>query len=121
MFGALFSREVKTLRSCVSSCPPELDGERLDRSRGLEPAAKVHRPAPPPPPASSSSSAPPPAPSRGATAGRVVDEMAETTRRAVERGEKISSLANRSQRMAQDADEFLDLAKQINARQNRWF
>jgi hypothetical protein len=50
-----------------------------------------------------------------------MDQLAETTNRALERGEKISSLANRSQRMAEDADEFLGLAKQLNARQNRWF
>ena len=32
--------------------------------------------------------------------------------RALERGEKLGSLADRSQRMAEDADEFLNLAKE---------
>ena len=104
MFGSLFTREVKTLRSCVSSCPSDLDGDRLDRSRGSAGA--------------SSSRA---RPTAGAGAAGVMDQLAETTNRALERGEKISSLANRSQRMPENADEFLGLAKQLNARQNRWF
>jgi len=115
MFGSLFTREVKTLRSCVSSCPSDLDGDRLDRSRGLTAAAAT-------PAAGSSAGASSRArPTAGAGAAGVMDQLAETTNRALERGEKISSLANRSQRMAEDADEFLGLAKQLNARQNRWF
>lgn len=126
MFGALFGREVKTLRSCVSSCPSDLDGDRLDRSRGLQSAASKFnsRPPPPPPAAAASSSAPAAPASRGSRAGAVAglrDELAETTNRALERGEKMSNLANRSQRMADDADQFHALAKQLNARQNRWF
>ena len=119
MFGSLFTREVKTLRSCVSSCPSDLDGDRLDRSRGLTAAAAKVQPRPP----AAASSASGAASSRGArpTAAGVMDQLAETTHRALERGEKISSLANRSQRMAEDADEFLGLAKQLNAQQNRWF
>ena len=122
MFGSLFTREVKTLRSCVSSCPSDLDGDRLDRSRGLTAAAAKVQPGPP-----AAASAGAAASSRGARpagaagAAGVMDQLAETTQRAVERGEKISSLANRSQRMAEDADEFLGLAKQLNAQQNRWF
>lgn len=118
MFSSLFTREVKTLRSCVSSCPSDLDGDRLDRSRGLTAAAaKVQpRPATGSSAGASSSRARPTAGAAG-----VMDQLAETTNRALERGEKISSLANRSQRMAEDADEFLGLAKQLNARQNRWF
>eukprot|EP00435_Cladocopium_sp_Y103_P066023 s768_g28.t1 len=118
MFGSLFTREVKTLRSCVSSCPSDLDGDRLDRSRGLTAAAAKLQPRPPPPAGSSGTSAAASS-SRRPTAAGVMDQLAETTNRALERGEKISSLANRSQRMAEDADEFLGLAKQLNARQNR--
>ena len=120
MFGSLFTREVKTLRSCVSSCPSDLDGDRLDRSRGLTAAAAKVQPRPPA--AGSSAGASSRArPTAGAGAAGVMDQLAETTNRALERGEKISSLANRSQRMAENADEFLGLAKQLNARQNRWF
>lgn len=121
MFGSLFTREVKTLRSCVSSCPSDRDGDRLDRSRGLTAAASKVQPRPPAAGGSAGASSSRARPTAGTGAAGVMDQLAETTNRALERGEKISSLANRSQRMAEDADEFLGLAKQLNARQNRWF
>ena len=39
----------------------------------------------------------------------------------MERGEKLGSLQGRSERMAPEASEFLDLAKQIAEQQKRWF
>ncbi|CAJ1373036.1 unnamed protein product [Effrenium voratum] len=116
LLGALFGRGAqKTLRACtVSTAPPaEVDAERLDRGRGLTPAWRDLRKKPPPPPA--------PLDRPAAQAAGVRETLNATSALAAERGDKINGLASRSQRMAEDADQFLDLAKQLNARQNRWF
>eukprot|EP00931_Biecheleriopsis_adriatica_P056156 TRINITY_DN33279_c0_g1_i1.p1 TRINITY_DN33279_c0_g1~~TRINITY_DN33279_c0_g1_i1.p1 ORF type:complete len:1382 (-),score=287.48 TRINITY_DN33279_c0_g1_i1:47-4192(-) len=109
----------KTLRECAApsqALPAEVDAARLDRSRGLGPAwrdPKAQRPPPPPPP--------PPAQQRASAVASVGDALAGASSRAVERGDKLKSLAGNSQKLSDDAGKFLDLAKQLNAQQNRWF
>ena len=118
ILGALFGRSTqKTLRECAlpaDPLPAEVDGNRVDNGRGLVPAWQTQaRP-------QSAPEQPATQRTRHAAAG-VREALAGATASAVERGEKISSLANNSRRLAENADQFLDLAKQLNSQQNRWF
>ena len=116
ILGTLFGRTQKTMRDCLlpaEPLPAEVDGNLLDQGRGLAPAWQ-----------SQGRSQPQRAPQTQTTrraAADVREALAGATATAVERGDKISSLADSSRRLADNADQFLDLAKQLNAQQNRWF
>lgn len=104
------------MRDCLlpaEPLPAEVDGNLLDQGRGLAPAWQSQGRA-------QSHSAPQTQTTRHAAAN-VREALAGATANAVERGDKISSLADSSRRLADNADQFLDLAKQLNAQQNRWF
>ncbi|CAK0795273.1 unnamed protein product [Prorocentrum cordatum] len=59
---------------------------------------------------------------RAAAAGAALGEAAAMNARASERGERLGSLGDKSSKMADDAKDFLEMAKQLNAKQsNRWF
>ncbi|CAE7808368.1 PAC1 [Symbiodinium sp. CCMP2456] len=116
ILGTLFGRTQKTMRDCLlpaEPLPAEVDGNLLDQGRGLAPAWQSQG-------RSQSQSAPQTQTTRNAAAN-VREALAGATANAVERGDKISSLADSSRRLADNADQFLDLAKQLNAKQNRWF
>ena len=116
ILGTLFGRTQKTMRDCLlpaEPLPAEVDGNLLDQGRGLAPAWQSQGRA-------QSHSAPQTQTTRHAAAN-VREALAGATANAVERGDKISSLADSSRRLADNADQFLDLAKQLNAQQNRWF
>ena len=118
ILGALFGRNSpKTLRECAlpsEPLPAEVDGNRVDQGKGLAPAWQTQAGPQSTPPRSAPQS------TRRAAAG-VQEALAGATAGAVERGDKISSLADSSRRLADNADQFLDLAKQLNSQQNRWF
>ncbi|CAE7369710.1 PAC1 [Symbiodinium natans] len=130
ILGTLFGRGAqKSLRECAlpaDPLPAEVDGRRLDQGRGLVSAWQsqtsqgVPGPFGPAGPSGRQSARSETAPQQRAAAG-VREALAGATANAIERGDKMSSLADSSRRLADNADQFLDLAKQLNAQQNRWF
>merc|ERR1719362_2266031 len=113
----------KSLRSCTTAqgLPPEIDAARLDDSRGLQPAWQpLH--------AARECGAIPKqaAGSRDSRGGSFTTgtqaAMNEANQRAQERGEKLANPGAKTQKMADDASNFLNLTKQLNAQQQRsWF
>jgi len=113
----------KSLRSCTTAqgLPPDIDAARLDSSRGLPPAWQpLH--------AARECGAIPKqaAGSRDSRGGSFTTgtqaAMNEANQRAQERGEKLANLGAKTQKMADDASNFLNLTKQLNAQQQRsWF
>jgi len=120
LFGGSGATAPRSLRECVApppgsahALPGDVDAARVDNARGLPPAFSdpSFRPPPPPPRAAASAKA----------ASGVRAELDQATQRLGERGDKLGELADKSQRLEQDANKFLDLAKQLNQRQSSWF
>merc|ERR1719195_1203204 len=104
----------KSLRSCTTAqgLPPEIDAARLDNSRGLPPAWQplhaAQKSGATPTQAAGSCDSRGPSFTTGAQAATtgVQAAMHEGMQRAHERGEKLSNLGAKSQKMADDASNF---------------
>jgi len=131
-----------SVRPMAGGLPAEVDATKIDKSRGLprswQECDMWGRPPPPPPPSSASSSeanaraqllgsGPAKATegkdnARGAAVSGAKAAMEEANKKAHERGDKLSELAQKSQQMQKDSEDFLKMAKQLNQRnKNSWF
>jgi len=113
----------RPLRECVAPSagggnaaplPREVDSARIDQGRGLPPAWRD------PTATVQPARAPGVAASSAASSARA--EIAQAHSKALERGEKLGDIADKSQKLADDSANFLQMAKQLNAQQSsRWF